>query len=263
MKRVHGMLQSIVVFVALAFGTAQASTSSSEITDMWWNPGESGWGVNVILQNDVAFLTFFVYDTMGIPIWYTSDAHLVATGETVWTGKLYATNGPWFGGPFAAGNVKVRQAGTATFTVTALNQAVLTYSVDGVTVTKTLERQTWTNEDYTGEYLGSYSVTNTNCTVATLNGAEDVLGALSVTQNGAAASMTLTSGGTTCTYSGTYVQTGKLGEVDGNFACTNGVQGSFALGELTPTISGFTGRIVGQNQYCQFSGYFGGVRRAP
>ena len=92
----------LLVVFALSCGTAGASTVSTEITDMWWNPAESGWGVNVILQGDTAFLTFFVYDTGRIPIWYTSDAHLQsAASPLTWTGKLYETRGPWFGGPFA------------------------------------------------------------------------------------------------------------------------------------------------------------------
>jgi hypothetical protein len=262
MKRVHRMLQCFVVSIALAVGTAQASTSSSEITDMWWNPGESGWGLNVILQRDVAFLTFFVYDTTGNPTWFTSDAHLATNGQPVWSGNLYATSGPWFGGPFSAGNVHVRTVGTATFTIVSLNQATLTYTVDGVAVTKTLERQTWTSEDYSGEYLGGYSVTNSGCNPINLNGVEENGGSLSVRQNGTAIVLTATTAAATCTYNGTYVQMGKLGQVTGSYSCNNGVQGQFALVELTPTISGFTGRYVGQNQYCQFSGYLGGVRRS-
>jgi len=50
--------------------------------------------------------------------------------------------------------------------------------------------------------------------------------------------------------------------VTGSYACSTGVQGSFSLVEMMPTISGFTGRIVGQNQFCQFSGTLGGIRRA-
>ncbi|HEY6828094.1 MAG TPA: hypothetical protein VI259_14640, partial [Gemmatimonadaceae bacterium] len=89
MKRIIGMLQCVAVCMALAAGAARASTSSSEITDMWWNPGETGWGLNVILQRDVAFLTFFVYDTTGSPMWFTSDAHLATDGTAVWSGQLY------------------------------------------------------------------------------------------------------------------------------------------------------------------------------
>jgi len=31
---------------------------------------------------------------------------------------------------------------------------------------------------------------------------------------------------------------------------------------MTPTINEFTARIKGQNQFCQWSGYFGGISRA-
>ena len=263
MKVIDRLLQVAVLSMALAIGSARASTSISEITDMWWNPGESGWGVNVILQRDVAFLTFFVYDKSGNPVWYTSATKLsTAGGNAVWTGTLYATTGPWFGGPFSAGNVGVRPAGTVTFAIAALNEATLTYSVDGVTVVKNVERQTWTNEDYTGEYLGGYSVVNTNCNPAARNGVEEVGGSLSVSQNGSAITLTATTADATCTYNGTYVQTGKLGQVTGNYSCNNGVQGAFDLAEMLPTISGFTGRVSGQNQFCQFSGSFGGFRRS-
>jgi hypothetical protein len=37
---------------------------------MWWNPDESGWGVNVILQKDVGYIAFFVYDSARNPVWY-------------------------------------------------------------------------------------------------------------------------------------------------------------------------------------------------
>src|SRR5437588_7218298 len=54
---------------------ARASTNTSEITDMWWNPAESGWGVNIILQNSVVFATFFVYDANHNPVWYTAPLY--------------------------------------------------------------------------------------------------------------------------------------------------------------------------------------------
>jgi hypothetical protein len=76
---------------------------------MWWNPAESGWGVNIILQNSVVFATFFVYDTNHNPVWYT--APLYYQGNFVWSGNLYATAGPWFGGPFPPGVATIRQGG--------------------------------------------------------------------------------------------------------------------------------------------------------
>ena len=239
---------------------ASASTNTSEITDMWWNPAESGWGVNIILQNGVAFATFFAYDTNHNPVWYT--APLYYQGNFVWSGALYATNGPWFGGSFPTGSATIRQAGTATFSVLALNQATLAYSVDGVPVTKTVQRQTWTNENYTGIYAGGYSIRLTGCAPSSLNGIQEVAGLLSVSQTDTSVSIAATAVGSNCTFSGTYTQTGKLGEVQGSYSCTQGTHGTFDVVEMTPTISGFTARVSGQNQYCQWSGYMGGIRRA-
>ena len=82
---------------------------------MWWNPAESGWGLNVILQNNVAFATFFLYDNARNPVWYT--AQLTDQGGFVLAGPLYATTGPWFGGPFNSSTVTIRQAGTASVTL--------------------------------------------------------------------------------------------------------------------------------------------------
>ncbi len=221
--------------------------------------------MNIILQNDVAFMTFFVYDTTSTPIWYTSDIHyqgVDGNGALVWTGNLYATTGPWFGGSFPPSSVTRRLAGTASFTLTSIDQATLSFSVDGVVVTKTLERQTWTNEDYTGTYVGGFSVQFSSCNPASLNGLQEEAGTMSVSQNGSSISLLLASASDTCSFNGTYTQTGKLGQVDGSYSCASEISGSFSAVEMNPTISGFTARISGQNQLCNFSGTFGGIRRA-
>jgi hypothetical protein len=72
-----------------------------------------------------------------------------------------------------------------------------------------------------------------------------------------------TRSGTSCSFSGGYSQAGKLGQVQGTYSCTDGTHGTFVAFEMMPTISGFTARVQGQNQYCsQWSGYFGGLARA-
>jgi hypothetical protein len=68
--------------------------------------------------------------------------------------------------------------------------------------------------------------------------------------------------GASCTFTGTYSQTGKLGEVQGTYSCTDTSHGTFDAIEMTPTVNGFTARISGQNQFCNWSGYFGGIARA-
>src|SRR5262245_6995493 len=92
-----------------------ASTKTTDITDMWWIPTESGWGLNVILQFDVAFLTFFIYDSSKVPYWVVAAANFQGPSgaDLLWSGDLYATTGPWFGGPFDPLAVGKRPVGTA------------------------------------------------------------------------------------------------------------------------------------------------------
>src|SRR3954469_24052414 len=41
---------------------------------LWWNPAESGWGLNTTHQGNILFATLFVYAGDGQPLW------LVASG---------------------------------------------------------------------------------------------------------------------------------------------------------------------------------------
>lgn len=248
-------------------GVAQASTTTSDITDMWYNPGESGWGVNIVQQNDVAFITFYVYDQSGIPIWYSSDIHyqdVGANGALVFTGNLYQTTGQWFGTPPPFPRPNYTTVGTVSFTLVDLNDAILSYSVGSVHVTKAIQRLAFAPENYTGSYLGGYSIRLGNCNPSSLNGVVDFGGAMSVTQNGSAVSMSVaTDTGDACSFNGTYSQAGKYGQVDGTYACGDGTSGTFSAYEMTPTINGFMASVSGRNQFCQWSGSLGGITLAP
>jgi len=262
MVRVGRVLRQALAIVAwlCSASAANASTATTEITDMWWNPAEAGWGVNIVLQNDVAFMTFFVYDANQNPVWYTSTVR--HQGNFVWTGNLYATKGPWFGGPFPTSAVLIRPVGTVQFAVSAIDQATLTYSIDGVSVSKSLQRQTWTIENYSGSYVGGYSIRFSNCIPPYSNGIGEIVGILSINHVGSNIAISLQADVGSCNLSGTYAQTGKLGHAQGTYSCSDGLHGNFLATEMTPTISGMTARVTGQNQYCQWSGYFGGIARA-
>jgi hypothetical protein len=241
-----------------------ASTKTTDITDMWWIPTESGWGVNVILQYDVAFLTFFIYDSSNTPYWVVAAANFQGPSgaDLLWSGDLFATTGPWFGGPFDPGAVATRKAGTASFRLTSLNAAELTYIIDGVAVIKSVQRQTWKSEIDTGSYSGGYSFRNTGCTPTSLNGIQEDIGTIDVSHIGSSWSAAFNGTLSSCTFGGTYSQAGKLGEVSGNYNCADGTAGTFDLVEITGTISGFSGRMSGHNQFCQWTGTFGGVVRS-
>ena len=113
-------------------------------TDLWWNPTESGWGLGITHQHGMMFLTWFVYDNIGRPVWYVaSNCAVKATGSGC-AGTLYRTSGP--PGPaasdsFDASRVRVTAVGAIDVTFNDANSAVLTYSVDGVQGSKSIIRQ--------------------------------------------------------------------------------------------------------------------------
>jgi subtilase family serine protease len=108
-------------------------------TDLWWNPSESGWGMLISHEYGVMFLAWFVYDSNGRPVWYVaSDCVVAASGCT---GSLYRVTGPPFGPSFDATQVHATATGTSTLTFSDPNNGVLTFTVNGVSGSKSITRQ--------------------------------------------------------------------------------------------------------------------------
>lgn len=116
---------------------------SQNYQDLWWNPNESGWGVNITHQEDVLFATLFTYNSAGQPMWYVmSDGERGAPGS--YSGALYSTTGPAFNAvPWSS--VNLTQVGNMSFTFTDGNTGTMTYTVNGVQVTKSIQRQVFSN----------------------------------------------------------------------------------------------------------------------
>lgn len=241
---------------------ARATTFSTDASDLWFNAAEAGWGVNVIQQSDTLFATFFVYGANGSPAWYVaSDVRYESTqgGALVYTGALYQTSGPWFGGPFNPSSVGIRSVGSVTFTFTGVASGSVTYIVDGLAVTKTIARQTWLPNDLTGSYLGASAGTWTGCTSG--NGYEEENGILNVTHNGTSITMVFQQSSVACTFNGTYGQDGRMGHASGNVTCSDGSAGVFSALEIEGGVSGVTLRASTQYGSCRWAGRLGGLRR--
>jgi len=72
MKATHA--SPIVGLFAMFFASAApATTATVNYNDLWWDPSESGWGVNMIMQYDTIFATFFIYGPDGKARWYTAS----------------------------------------------------------------------------------------------------------------------------------------------------------------------------------------------
>jgi len=137
----------------------------------------------------------------------------------------------------------------------------LTYSVNGVNVTKSLTRQPIRNDDYTGLYAVGLHFVATACSNPAKNGTFDIADTMTVAQNGTAISVTLLAIG--CTYSGTYSQSGQFGSISGTFSCANGDAGTFNTANMIVTPVGMVMRISGSSTStgCQNTGQIGGVRK--
>jgi len=169
MKQLRTRLAAaLLAFLALL--PAASFASIYDVTGLWYNPNESGWGMNVIQQNGTLFITLFVYGADGKPTWYVaSDTKVVAGTSSKYTGALYATSGPYFGGAFNPSAVGVRQVGTITFdgscaSCNIYSNMLLTYTVDGVTVNKTVQQQTWAAVSIPASGYGAmHRVSTTTC----------------------------------------------------------------------------------------------------
>ena len=114
-------------------------------TALWWNPDESGWGININQQGSTLFGTLFTYDATRAPRWFVMSAGRMAADGLTYTGDLYRTTGPAFNAnPFTPiGAANVTRVGSMTLTFTDANVGTLTYTVDGTQVRKTVQRQVY------------------------------------------------------------------------------------------------------------------------
>jgi hypothetical protein len=122
--------------------TAVNRATASNYTDLWWNPLESGWGINFAHQGNVIFGTLFTYDTDNKGMWLVMSAGSKQVDGS-FKGELYRTTGTPFNAPVVGGTVTASVTPVGTMTVRFINgeNATLTYTVNGVTVTKLIQRQ--------------------------------------------------------------------------------------------------------------------------
>lgn len=127
----------------IAFGQFIGGNIEQNYQGLWWaSPAgsESGWGINFAHQGDTIFATWFTYDTTGKAWWLSMTA--TKTAPNVYSGALVQTNGPAFSAmPFDPSAVTHTVVGNATLTFADANTAQFTYTVNGVTQTKTLIRE--------------------------------------------------------------------------------------------------------------------------
>lgn len=112
-----------------------------DYTDLWWNPAESGWGLNFVQHpSGQAFATWFVYGADGMPVWYVVPGGQWLDAVT-FKGDVYATTGPDIGA-FDPSRVTRTRVGNATFSF-GFGGMYAAITVDGNTVYRRLVRQSF------------------------------------------------------------------------------------------------------------------------
>jgi hypothetical protein len=117
------------------------STPAPEVNyqGMWWNPLESGWGIDLAHQGNVIFATWFTHDANGNAWYLTMTAF--QTGPGTFTGTLYRTTGPPLDAAFDPAQVQRTEVGSGTLSFSDADHGTLSYTVNGISQAKPITRQ--------------------------------------------------------------------------------------------------------------------------
>ena len=125
----------------LATNAAAQSAPAYNVTDMWWNPAESGWAVS--LQQSTAtnqvYALFHHYDPREPepataapndfkPIWVVMTGGSWTT-PTRFVGDAFVTNGTAYSQPWVAGSFRGTRVGRFTINFTSSRTGTLTYDL--------------------------------------------------------------------------------------------------------------------------------------
>ena len=262
MKTLSHMACACLVAACLVAPRANATAYSTDVSDLWWVPTESGWGMQLVQEGSTVFATLFVYASSGQSTWAVATLQSHGQGSDIWSGPLYTVTGPWYGAVFDPSLVQGTQAGSMTFQLNTVSDGNLSYILNGSEVTKQVTRETLVQDDYTGNYIIGVHMQSSACLNPSGNGNVSGAMSLSINETGGSAAMTWTFlTGAVCTYSGPYTQSGKLGAISADYTCTNGEFGQINLFEMTNRAGMISARFTGQgtNTGCQYDGYFSGV----
>lgn len=111
------------------------------LTDLWWNAAESGWGLFLDQQGTSLFGALFVEDIDGVPGWYVMS-NGKRQGDGSFAGLLYRTRGP-----VSRAIANVAAVGAMRITPKGDGSASLAYEIAGAQRSSTVTRQQFAQAD--------------------------------------------------------------------------------------------------------------------
>jgi hypothetical protein len=257
-------LVNLVFIILSALYSPRASAINYQ--DLWWNPAESGWGVNIAQQSDTLFATWFIYGPNREPYWIVMPGTTRVTSqlpnEFIYTGAIYQTRAtPFNVSPFVP-ITEVTQVGNATFRFSSARDGVLTYNINSSTVTKNITRQNIVPLSLSGTYYGGFQRNAIGCTNNQNNGSalDQAIYVVSVAAQTTSISINEV-GGDSCRFTGNYTQYGSTFEGAGAYTC-NGATGNWIAREGTSTESTIAMRLnlTRSGETCTITGSIGGFK---
>jgi chitinase len=121
--------------------TCSNGTTIQSYQDMWWaGQQENGWGLTITQHQDALFLAWYIYDSSGNPLWVVLPSGQWNAAHTTYSGALYIPSGSWYGN-YQVGNFTANASvGSASIAFTSTSTGTLTYSVNGVSGSKSVSR---------------------------------------------------------------------------------------------------------------------------
>lgn len=118
-----------------------ATLQPYELTDMWWNAGESGWGLQINqAPTGNLFIAWYLYDAQGRQRFLTIPGG-TWTSPNTFTGQLWESSGPvYYAEPFNPDLVTRKIVGNVELRVNSADNIVMSYTLDGQPGTKVITR---------------------------------------------------------------------------------------------------------------------------
>jgi lysyl endopeptidase len=129
-----------LVYPAIAQYLSPTSAPATDYTDMWWNPDENGWGLNLVQHpNQIIFAVWYTYDENQRQTWYSMSSG-TWTSINTYEGTIYTTAGPGANASFDPNRVTRTAVGTGRLTFSDANHGTWSFTINGISGSKTITR---------------------------------------------------------------------------------------------------------------------------
>ena len=125
----------------VCFSTLDSRAGASNVSDLWWNPAEPGWGLTLAQQGEVIFALWYTYGEAGRDQWLSASA-LMRQADGSYRGALQR---PVIGTPLAAimgpaTSFPVPEVGSAELRFSDGQTGSFSYTLEGVSQSKPIRR---------------------------------------------------------------------------------------------------------------------------